>query len=112
MASRILDAGALPHAVLDSCHKPTQRRGGLNGPSGKVSRWGCAGAPREGRAAVMVVSEVGGLSGLPGAGACPGWIYRRFGFGERAERDGMGYALGIGIGIGIGPRARVNPNFF
>jgi hypothetical protein len=78
MASRILDAGALPHAVLDSCHKPTQRRGGLNGPSGKVSRWGCAGAAKEGRAAVMDVEEVGGCyRGLHGV--VHGSIYRKIG---------------------------------
>src|SRR6266567_6969123 len=99
MASRILDAGALPHAVLDSCHKPTQRRGGLNGPSRKVSRWrrGCAGAPREGKAAVMVVWEVGGYRGY--MERVHGWIYRRF--GERAER-----MVWLCVGIGIGPRAR------
>jgi hypothetical protein len=38
MASLILDAGALPQAVLDSCHRPTQRRGGVNGPSWKDSQ--------------------------------------------------------------------------
>ena len=38
IASRIFAAGALPHAVLESCHRPTQRRGGLNGPRGKVSQ--------------------------------------------------------------------------
>ena len=87
MASRILDAGALPHAVLDSCHKPTQRRGGLNGPSGKVSRRGCAGAAREGRAAVMAVSGVGGLAGQHGV--VHGWIYRRM-VGRSRGWSGMG----------------------
>lgn len=38
MASRILDEGALPQAVLDNCQRPTQRRGGVNGPSWKDSQ--------------------------------------------------------------------------
>jgi hypothetical protein len=84
MASRILDAGALPHAVLDSCHKPTQRRGGLNGPSGNVSRRGCAGAPKEGMAAVIVDDGMGAVWAA--------WRDARGGFiGEwvKAREDGM-----------------------
>jgi hypothetical protein len=38
MASRICELDAVPHALLESCQRPFQIRGTVNGPISKVSK--------------------------------------------------------------------------